>query len=83
MPSFRIIIISIFPRLGSTRESTDHRVTTGNHPRAEDLKSNKTKSGISYSRDYAVEYTMKPTQQDESSFVQLVEIRAVPEELNE
>lgn len=82
MPSFRIILISMFPRLGSTHESTHRRTTTDNHSHTKALKSNNAKTGISYSRNYAVEYTMKPAQ-DESSFVQLVEIRAVPEESNE
>ncbi|PMD17184.1 hypothetical protein NA56DRAFT_632302 [Hyaloscypha hepaticicola] len=78
MPSFRIILIRIFPRLGSTPNSSDPQFTTGNQSGMEVLQSNTTKSGISYSRDSG-NYTMKPAQ-DDSNFMQCVEIRAVPEE---
>jgi hypothetical protein len=81
MPSFRVVLIRIFPRLENTHESIDLQLTTINHSGAEVLKSNTTKSGISCSKD-SVNYTTKPAQ-DESSFVQLAEIRAVPEESNE
>jgi hypothetical protein len=78
MPSFRIILIRIFPRLGSTPDSSNPQFTTGNQSGMEVLQSNTTKSGISYSRDSG-NYTMKPAQ-DDSNFMQCVEIRAVPEE---
>jgi hypothetical protein len=81
MPSFRVILIRIFPCLGNTPESTDPQFTTGIRSGAEILQSNTTKSGISYSRD-PVNYMIEPAQ-DDSNFVQCVEIRAVPEESNE
>lgn len=79
MPSFRVILLRIFPRLGSTHEASNHQATTGNKSYAEVSRSDNIKSGISYSKNYTVEYATKPAH-DESSFVQLVEIRAAPEE---
>ena len=79
MPSFRIILVRLFPWFGgSTYESTDRQATTSNRygsrtQISNTLKSSDGKAGISYSRSYGVDYTMKPAQ-DESSFVQLVEI---------
>ncbi|PVH72157.1 hypothetical protein DL98DRAFT_611756, partial [Cadophora sp. DSE1049] len=81
MPAIRIILIRMFPRLGSTQTSTDIRQTIGKHSDAQLSKKGDVKSGISYSRNYGVEYAMKPAQ-DDSSFVQLVEIRAVGDESN-
>jgi hypothetical protein len=81
MPSFRILLIRIFPRLGNTPEPTDPQFPTGNEDGVEVFQSNTTKSGVSYSRD-SVNYTIMPAQ-DDSNIVQSVEITPVPEESNE
>lgn len=83
MPSLRHMLIRMFPSLGSTHDSTDKRTTTDKHSGSRTqigkaLKINDVKTGISCSRNYGVEYTMKPAQ-DESSFVHLVEIAVVRE----
>jgi hypothetical protein len=75
----------VFPRLGgSTYESTDRQTATSKHYGSRTqighgLKSSDGKAGISYSRSYGVDYTMKPAQ-DESSFVELVEREVACEE---
>jgi hypothetical protein len=79
MPSFRVILIRMFPRLGtSIQNTTVNGTTTGNHfgsrtQTGQALKNGDVKTGILCSRNYGVEYTTKPTD-DESSFVHLVEI---------
>lgn len=85
MPSMRIFLVRLFPRLLSTQErgqftSTimqSNRRNTGAKSKA---SRNGDGKGISLSRNYGVEYSLRPAQ-DESSFVQLVEIEAAHSKL--
>jgi hypothetical protein len=85
MPNLRIILIYIFPSLGSTTyKSSDKHVANDKYycdrtHNTKALGSNDIRTGVSDSMSYRTEYTMKPAQ-DESSCVQLVDLEVASEQ---
>lgn len=81
MPNLRIFLVRLVPGLASTQDHggqfSSARVQSNSHKLGGKSKSSRNGDGIgiSLSRNYTVEFSTRSTQ-DQSSFVQLVEIEA-------